>query len=86
MAAADVLALYHFPTCPFCASVRSAADALGLDLELRDIHATPEYAEELVDVMGKTTVPVLRIAESNGEIRWLAESVDIIEYLEERVV
>jgi glutathione S-transferase len=36
--------------------------------------------------MGKTTVPVLRIAESNGEIRWLAESVDIIEYLEERVV
>jgi len=85
MELADVLALYHFPTCPFCARVRSAAEALGIDLELRDIHANLEYAAELEANMGKKTVPVLRIVETDGEVRWLPESVAIIEFLENRV-
>jgi hypothetical protein len=29
-------------------------------------------------------VPVLRIEEAGGEVRWLPESVDIIAYLQQR--
>jgi glutathione S-transferase len=84
MAAEEGLALYQFMSCPFCAHVRSAADELGLEIELRDIHAAPEYAEELRAAMGRSTVPVLRIAEGDGEPRWLPESTDIISYLQQR--
>ena len=84
MAVEEGLALYQFMSCPFCAHVRSAVDALGLEIELRDIHAAPGYAEELRAVMGRSTVPVLRIAEGDGEPRWLPESTDIIHYLQQR--
>ena len=84
MAVEKGLALYQFMSCPYCAHVRSAADDLGLELELRDIHASPEYAEELRAVMGRTTVPVLRIVEGSRDPRWLPESADIIGYLQQR--
>lgn len=84
MAMEEGLALYQFMGCPYCAHVRSAVGALGLEIELRDIHATPEYAEELRGVMGRSTVPVLRIVEGDAEPRWLPESADIIDYLQQR--
>ena len=83
MATGQSLALYHYVGCFFCARVRSAAESLGFELELRDIHVEPEHAEDLMAATGRTTVPVLRIAEPDGEVRWLFESRDIIEYLED---
>ena len=76
------LALYHYVGCFFCARVRSAAESLGFEIELRDIQVESEHAQDLMEATGRTTVPVLRITESDGEILWLSESRDIIEYLE----
>ena len=79
---ADRLALYHFDGCPFCARVRRAIDALGIEVELRDIHGQRRHFEELLAARGRTTVPVLRITSADGTERWMPESVDIVRYLE----
>ena len=79
--AEDKLVLYHFPSCPFCARVRRVVEEMGLDVELRDIHTHREYRDELVQARGRSTVPVLRITEPDGEERWMPESQDIMRYL-----
>jgi len=79
---ADRLALYHFDSCPFCIRVRSVIDALGIDVEFRNIYADPAYLEELRNARGRTTVPVLRITSVDGEERWMPESADIVRYLQ----
>ncbi len=82
---AERLSLYEFQSCPFCARVRDAISRLGLEIELRDIHQSREHQRELVEATGRETVPVLRIERAGGEIRWLPESLDIIDYLEREV-
>ncbi|MEM1417193.1 MAG: glutathione S-transferase N-terminal domain-containing protein [Myxococcota bacterium] len=79
------LALYHYDACGYCAEVRSALDALGVDAELRDVLAPDRvHRQELRDATGATTVPVLRIEEADGTTRWLPESQDIVAWLYER--
>ena len=77
------LSLYKFDGCPYCQRVRQAMARLGLEIELRDIHAEPRYRQELVEATGRGTVPCLRI-EEGGKVRWLHESLDIIAFLERR--
>lgn len=79
------LALYHHAACPYCQRVRSAMASLGLDIELRDIRKHPPYRDELVHEGGMGQVPCLRIRQPDGSIRWLYESADIIEFLEDNV-
>jgi glutathione S-transferase len=76
------LSLYKFDGCPYCQRVRQAMLRLGLDIELRDIHAEPRYRRELIEATGRGTVPCLRIDEGGGKVRWLHESLDIIAFLE----
>jgi glutathione S-transferase len=78
------LSLYQFPGCPYCQRVRDALKRLKLDVEMRDITAQPQHRDELVRATGRGTVPVLRIEDTPGAVRWLPESLDIIRYLEER--
>jgi len=78
------LALYQYTGCPFCMRVRMAVDELGIDLELRDTLVDSESAQELLAATGRRTVPVLRIEEPDGSVRWMPESADIVAYLEER--
>ncbi len=78
------LALYHFNSCPFCMRVRDAASKLDLDLELRDIQRDADSREELMSATGRTSVPCLRIEDADGGVRWMHESLDIVDYLEER--
>jgi glutathione S-transferase len=78
------LSLYKFDGCPYCQRVRQALARLGLEIELRDIHAEPRYRQELVEATGRGTVPCLRIEEAGGKVRWLHESLDIIDFLERR--
>jgi len=78
------LALYQYAGCPFCARVCNALARLGLEIELRDTLASPEYARELVEATGRRTVPVLRVEEEGRSVRWMPESVDIVAYLEDR--
>jgi glutaredoxin len=78
------LALYHFQACPYCRKVRRDVRLLGLDLEMRDIKRDPARRDELVAGGGKKQVPCLRIAEADGDVRWLYESRDITRYLRQR--
>lgn len=80
-AATRSLALYQFESCPFCVKVRRAMKRLNLNIELRDAKV-PALEKELVEQGGQRQVPCLKITESDGKVRWLYESSDIIAYLE----
>ena len=56
-------------------------EELDLDVELRHVYAEPKYRDELIEARGRGTVPVLWIQSPDGEVRWMPESLDIIEYL-----
>jgi glutathione S-transferase len=84
MSPTDTLALFHFESCPFCARVRGAMARIGIDLPLRDVLRDPGSLDELVAATGKRTVPCLRIEDTPGEVQWLHESTDIIDYLDRR--
>ena len=77
------LSLYQFHACPFCVKTRRAIRRLNLSIPLRDIRKNPEYRQQILEGGGRTMVPCLRI-DDNGETRWMYESNDIIQYLEER--
>lgn len=81
--AGERLALYQYPSCPFCWRVRRVIDDLGVDVEMRDVLEDPQHMRDLVAARGRRTVPVLRIT-SDDEDRWLPESADIVRYLRER--
>ena len=78
------LSLYQFDSCPFCQRVRDAMARLGASIELRDIRRDAGRRQELIEATGRATVPVLRIEEPSGEVRWMPESLDIVRFLEER--
>ncbi len=74
------LSLYMFEGCAYCERVRVAVRDLQLPVEERDIRAEPAHADTLIESLGSSTVPVLRIDEG-GTTRWLPESGDIVHYL-----
>ena len=78
----DKLALYYFKTCPFCIKVRHEMAKLSLPITLRDAQHDPQHRDELLQGGGKIQTPCLRIAEEQGQVRWLYESGDIIKYLQ----
>lgn len=73
--------LYHYRSCPFCAFTRSALKHIDINVEERDIAKNPAYRTELLQGGGKAQVPCLRI-DSEGAVRWLYESQDIVHYLQ----
>jgi glutathione S-transferase len=75
--------LYQYDRCPFCFRVRRFLDHAGIDIQIRDTLHDPSAVKELVQGGGSSTVPCLRIESSEG-IRWLYESLDIIDYLKSR--
>jgi len=68
------LALYHFPTCPFCLKARRVIRRLSLDIELRNAHADPTHRAALIASGGKFQVPCLLITAGDGQQTWLYES------------
>jgi glutaredoxin len=79
------LSMYQFHACPFCVKVRRAIKRNSLNIELRDAKTPGEHRDTLANQGGKIKVPCLRI-ESEGEVKWMYESNDIIAYLEKEVV
>jgi len=75
------LVLYQFQTCPFCIKVRRAMKRLSLNIETRDAQKDPVSREQLLQGGGKIKVPCLKITSDDGTVRWLYESDDIVEYL-----
>ncbi len=81
--AADTLALYYYDGCPFCSMVRQTIDHLGVNVELRNILSEPAHRSDLVEARSRATVPVLRISSPDGDDRWMPESRDIMQYLQQ---
>jgi len=75
------LALYHFPTCPFCIKVRRAMRRLSLNIELRDARSDDIHRAALLAGGGKPQVPCLLITDADGKQTWLYESDAINAYL-----
>ena len=67
--------------CGFCYKVMRAIDSLGVDVEVKNIWASEQDMLNLKNATGRTTVPVLRYWDEDGNENWLPESNDIIEYL-----
>ena len=78
------LVLYQFQTCPFCIKVRQEMHRLALPIERRDAQHNASHRAELVQGLGLPQVPCLKIAQADGQVRWLSESGAIIAYLRER--
>lgn len=76
------LALYHFPTCPFCLKARRAMHRLSLNIDLRNAQHDPAHRQALLEGGSKIQTPCLRITDAQGQSIWLYESRDIIAYLE----
>jgi glutaredoxin len=76
------LALYHFPTCPFCIKVRRTLRRLSLNVELRDARDDDGHRAALVAGGGKAQVPCLLITDDGGKETWLYESDAINAWLE----
>jgi glutaredoxin len=68
------LALYHFPTCPFCLKTRRVMRRLSLNIELRDARSNETHRAALVAGGGKPQVPCLLITGDGGQQTWLYES------------
>jgi len=75
------LALYHYPTCPFCLKTRRAIQRLSLNIELRDAQHDAGHRAALIAGGGKPQVPCLLITDAQGKPTWLYESSDINAWL-----
>ena len=78
------LILYQFKACPFCVKVRRSSQRLSVPLATRNVLENPQWHDELSDKGGRRKVPCLRIADAEGQHRWIYDSREIINYLELR--
>ena len=76
------LALYHFPTCPFCLKARRVMRRLSLKIDLRNAQHDPIHRQALLHGGGKIQTPCLRITDAQGQTTWMYESADIMAYFE----
>lgn len=81
---ASNLVLYQFQTCPFCIKVKRNNKRLSLKIETRDAQHNSTYRKELLQGGGQIKVPCLKIIDEKGKARWMYESEDIMEYLQDR--
>lgn len=80
----DHLSLYYHPYCGYCSRVLYALQNLELEIDLKDIARNPDSLQELIDGTGRRTTPCLRITDpTTNQIKWMHESRDIIQYLED---
>jgi len=77
------LSLYQFNSCPFCIKVRRQIKRQSLNIPLLDAQYNQQHREELLNGGGKVTVPCLKLVSDTGEVSWMYESNDIIQYLQD---
>ena len=77
------LALYQFPTCPFCIKVRKEMHRLALPIALRDARNDADARAALEAGGGRVKVPCLHVSEG-ADARWIYESDEIIDFLRQR--
>ncbi|WP_318570896.1 glutathione S-transferase N-terminal domain-containing protein [Salinigranum marinum] len=77
----QMLELYRLPGCPYCAKVERKLDELGLEYEQHNVLPFRFLRFEVKSISGQAGVPVL--VDPEHGIDGMAESDDIVEYLEE---
>ena len=76
--------MYEFLTCPFCIKTRRAIKRLSLNIETQRCTAScTQPSSSYWKGGGQVKVPCLRITDTDGNIEWLYESDDIIQYLQQ---
>ena len=75
------ITLYELPGCPYCAKVIDKLDELGVEYDSIDVPRSHGDRTEVEEVSGQTGVPV--IVDEEHEVDGMAESDDIVEFLEE---
>jgi len=80
---AESLTLYQYKACPFCVKVRRSMKRQSIPIETRDAKRSESAKQELLTGGGKLKVPCLKIIDDSGETKWMYESKDIINYLEQ---
>ncbi len=68
----------------YCNQVLRVIGHLKLEIEIRNIWQNQDFERELISATGRSMVPVLAIKEGVGPTEWMAESADIIRFLETR--
>lgn len=76
------ITLYELPGCPYCAKVVNKLDGLGLEYDSIEVPRSHGERTEVEAVSDQTGVPVI-IDEEHG-VDGMAESDDIVEFLEEK--
>jgi glutaredoxin 3 len=76
----EPLTLYELSGCPYCRRVRRTLDRMDLAYEIRQVPPSHADRTDVQAVSGQTGVPIL--TDPNTGIEGMAESTDIIEYLE----
>lgn len=80
---AESLTLYQFFACPFCIKTRRALHKMNIPISKRSVSKGSQHREELLQGGGKIQAPCLRI-ETEGEVKWLYDSSQIIAYFQQR--
>ena len=75
------ITLYELSGCPYCAKVVDKLDELGLEYDSIEVPRSHGKRTEVEEVSGQTGVPV--IVDDEHGIDGMAESDDIVEFLEE---
>ena len=69
----ELLALYQYKTCPFCAKVRQETTRLSLNIKRIDAQHVGHDRQALIEQGGFAKVPCLKIADGVGKSEWLYE-------------
>ncbi|MFW5939710.1 MAG: glutathione S-transferase N-terminal domain-containing protein [Halolamina sp.] len=72
---------YELEGCPYCATVVDKLNELGLEYDTVAVPASHSERDEVAAVSGQTGVPVL--VDEAHDVEGMAESADIVAYLEE---
>jgi glutaredoxin 3 len=75
------LELYELEGCPYCAKVKDKLAELDLEYESHMVPSSHDERTEVEEVSGQTGVPVL--VDPDNDVEGMAESDDIVEYLEQ---
>lgn len=78
------LVLYYSPTCPFSKDVLQYLDSINKTVPMKNVYASEEVKQELIQKGGKKQVPCLLIDEqplyeSQAIIEWLSAHKDALE-------
>jgi len=75
------ITLYELPGCPYCAKVIDTLDEIGLEYDSIEVPRSHDERTEVEEVSGQTGVPV--IVDEEHDVHGMAESDDIVAFLEE---